>query len=871
MTPRFAACSRAPMLRASKLLAPMCLIQMLLAAGAVCAAESKPFTPLLMLQNQDVGEARFSPDGRHVFLDTHLAYRDKVKFDRGRDWGRDVSVLSVLDVGSGKSRVLRTGPKDRTWYLGSAPGGAYTTFGWFDGDVQKVGVIDNATGKERRLSLDGSTSVMPISWISPREFVLVSMDKDEQERTMSFDGYGLRKVVEFSRKTWQGQASVKAVGSGRYRSASQDPLVKLSLVDAASGAAREFDRGSFGYMLTPAPQGGRLAYLRKLGSLDMSGVKTKAILSVGDRSQLVIIDSAKGKIDLPLCEGCSVDDGSLRWSPSGQQLYYSVRSRKQDELAHAHYTYEVAKGVSTPLRTPGLEWDTEEEQARYVAPLLWLDDEHLAVRTRREGAGEFEDQGFRWTRINRAGAVQGELTAQIPRGEDKQVFKYPVATYQGGLLFIASRQLWQVPAQGAPRSLTAKLGADVESWCAPYAPWRMATPRCDALGSDSIFPAVDALALERNKLALRIMREGVFSGEFAFVDLASGEISRVKRPSDDSMPLEVSALAGAALFQRKGSDGDEVLLVRAGQAPLSVHRFNAHLANVGAATPVLLTRREAGEDEDRNDWLLLPPNHKPGDRHPLLVYFYPDTRYRKELKGDDLRDISFLNKNIPAARGYAVLLASMKISDYGTAGGNPMREMHEQLIRAAENAVAKGYVDPDRWAIMGHSYGGYGTNSIITQTGRFKAAVSLAGLANLTSGYGIGMNTDKTSAVPEGLNFGALWSEGGQGRMGVPPWQDPQRYINNSPLFQADKITTPLMLIHGDLDFVNVNEAEQLFAALHRQGKDVQLVRYWGEGHVYLSPGNIEDMWTRIFAFLDESGLQGPAKATAGATAQAAP
>ena len=58
--------------------------------------------------------------------------------------------------------------------------------------------------------------------------------------------------------------------------------------------------------------------------------------------------------------------------------------------------------------------------------------------------------------------------------------------------------------------------------------------------------------------------------------------------------------------------------------------------------------------------------------------------------------------------------------------------------------------------------------------------------------------------------------------MGVPPWRDPQRYIDNSPLFWAHQITTPLMLVHGDLDFVNVNEAEQLFAALHRDGKDVQ-------------------------------------------------
>src|SRR3546814_20640020 len=120
-------------------------------------------------------------------------------------------------------------------------------------------------------------------------------------------------------------------------------------------------------------------------------------------------------------------------------------------------------------------------------------------------------------------------------------------------------------------------------------------------------------------------------------------------------------------------------------------------------------------------------------------------------------------------------MASMKISDYGTDGGNPMREMHEQLIRAAENAVAKGYVDTRRWAIMGHSYGGYGTNSVITQTDRFKAAISLDGKANLTRGYAIGLTQRKAFEVPEGVNLGALWYEGGKGRMGGTAGGDPQR------------------------------------------------------------------------------------------------
>src|SRR3546814_7602678 len=124
--------------------------------------------------------------------------------------------------------------------------------------------------------------------------------------------------------------------------------------------------------------------------------------------------------------------------------------------------------------------------------------------------------------------------------------------------------------------------------------------------------------MRKGLLALRLMRDDVFTGEFAFLDLASEAITRLKRPTAKSVPLEASALANAVVFQRKGTDGDEVLLVRDGAGPASLYRFNEHLAGVGEAKPVLLTRREPGEDEDRNDWLLLPPDHRPGQRHPLL-------------------------------------------------------------------------------------------------------------------------------------------------------------------------------------------------------------------------------------------------------------
>ncbi|WP_421933604.1 alpha/beta hydrolase family protein [Phenylobacterium sp.] len=86
--------------------------------------------------------------------------------------------------------------------------------------------------------------------------------------------------------------------------------------------------------------------------------------------------------------------------------------------------------------------------------------------------------------------------------------------------------------------------------------------------------------------------------------------------------------------------------------------------------------------------------------------------------------------------------------------------------------------------------------------------------------------------------------------MGAPPWADPQRYLRNSNLFAADRITAPVLLIHGETDEENIAQSQELFSALYRQGKDAQMVTYRGEGHVSASPANIADFYGRIFDWL---------------------
>jgi len=174
------------------------------------------------------------------------------------------------------------------------------------------------------------------------------------------------------------------------------------------------------------------------------------------------------------------------------------------------------------------------------------------------------------------------------------------------------------------------------------------------------------------------------------------------------------------------------------------------------------------------------------------------------------------------------------------------------VIPAVDKVIEMGIADPNRLFLMGQSFGGFSTYGLVTQTQRFKAAVSLAGLSDLISLYGQFDARVRYTEYPQEDLFMAALMESAQSRMGNPPWKDLGRYIRNSPIFYVDRVQTPLMIIQGDMDYVAMQQGEEFFTSLYRQGKRAKFVRYWGEGHVLESPANIRDMWNQIFAWFDE-------------------
>jgi len=132
------------------------------------------------------------------------------------------------------------------------------------------------------------------------------------------------------------------------------------------------------------------------------------------------------------------------------------------------------------------------------------------------------------------------------------------------------------------------------------------------------------------------------------------------------------------------------------------------------------------------------------------------------------------------------------------------------------------------------------------QSGRFKAAVEADGFGDLVGTYG--------AMEEDGTAFGISTLENGQGQMGGTPWEYRERYIENSPFFQFDKISTPLLIIHGAKDRTVADFlGDQTFVALRRLGKEVEYAKYKGEGHSPLgwSFANQVDFCDRIIAWFN--------------------
>jgi dipeptidyl aminopeptidase/acylaminoacyl peptidase len=152
------------------------------------------------------------------------------------------------------------------------------------------------------------------------------------------------------------------------------------------------------------------------------------------------------------------------------------------------------------------------------------------------------------------------------------------------------------------------------------------------------------------------------------------------------------------------------------------------------------------------------------------------------------------------------------------------------------------WVDAKRMGIQGHSFGGYETNFLVTHSHIFAAACTASGGSDFVSYYG---DLFGNGAVQE-VQF-----ELGQYRIGATLWQHPDLFIKNSPIFYADRVTTPLLIMHGALDdAVRFGQAVEFFCALRRLGKKAWMLEYGKDGHILFGK-SAADFTIRMQQFFD--------------------
>jgi len=281
----------------------------------------------------------------------------------------------------------------------------------------------------------------------------------------------------------------------------------------------------------------------------------------------------------------------------------------------------------------------------------------------------------------------------------------------------------------------------------------------------------------------------------------------------------------------------------------TVYRSNPQHDHYGWGRSELVTfRNEKGEE--RSAVLFYPFDYDPLKKYPMVVKVYEDLmntlhRYiNPSLNNDDGYNTTNLTSN-----GYFVLHPNI-VYVHGARGISAAN----CIVDAAEAVIRYASIDRSRIGIIGHSFGGYETFFTITQTRLFAAAVAGAGISDISTSYlSMGWNFSR----PETWRF-----EYEQGGMGIPLYESPGSYRDNSGITYADRVQTPLLSWTGANDpEVDPSQSMEFYMAMRRLQKDHIMIRYPNEGHSLLKPENEIDLTVKIMQWFDHylKGREKPA------------
>lgn len=249
---------------------------------------------------------------------------------------------------------------------------------------------------------------------------------------------------------------------------------------------------------------------------------------------------------------------------------------------------------------------------------------------------------------------------------------------------------------------------------------------------------------------------------------------------------------------------------------------------------------------ERDALLAKPPGFSSGKKYPLIVNFYEKSSQHLYKHRAPYAHRSTINYTYYTNNGYLILNPDVFYRD-----GYPGESSYDAVMACVDKLIESGFVDTTRMALQGHSWGGYQIAYILTKTNRFKCAESGAPVVNMVSAYG-------------GIRWGSGMSrmfqyERTQSRLGATLWERPDLYVHNSPVFNLDKVETPVLILHNDKDgAVPWYQGIEYFVGLRRLGKPAWMLNYNDEPHWPVKKQNRIDFNIRMQQFFDHYLKDGP-------------
>lgn len=773
-----------------------------------------------MLSVESYGKAIMSPDGKWAIIERYRRYDQAAAYQFDAFSKRMLGEIMLVDlVNRGAPRPLFAQTGNAGYWAGNlSPDGSHLTVFRLERDNIALGIVSIGDGSVRWLDITPVTALLnPLPlWRDNHHLLVLTSDAAHLPYPLDAGSRLQRELPQRWERTASGRLAGMSVTSSRQiTDAARRPRHVLVEIDIRSLASRPVTAGAIADM-NLSGDGQWIAVLQESDDARPQ-VDLPVSPNVRPRRHLLRIVATRNGQSTSPCEDCDVQPGLLAWPDKGRALLYYARRKGETSKTGRLMAFDTRTGENRVLTDTTQEpWLPENDSGAQIVRAGWHGQAaHMLAK-------DHSSNKARWLAFSDKPSILERAPCQaLQFANDGQ-----------DLLAPCPDGIWRMSPNRAPRRV-------VEG-----------EVRLDQPFDETFDVGITARYRPFVPAQNRSFQVTHAAGAMSATVLVQDRWLSAPLPPDTRRLVALSPRSGRGLAISRTRKGmSQLWLIGDGAEPESLDSINTHLEQRDSPTVIAVPSRHAG----LIDWLLLPQGTPTQTRLPLVIMPYPGAVFAKDTPPPLAPDMvsGAVNPLLMLSLGYAVLLPSLR---HDRTSNEPAQDLVQQIEDAADQAIATNRIDGGRMAIYGHSFGGYCALLVASRTNRFRAIIASASIPDLTLQHGPLLpydSIDLEQGFPVGPAFG--WTELGQASLLSPPWQDHQRYVRNSPYHALDRIQSPVLLIHGDLDPVPVFSAERMFSGLYRAGADVSMIRFWGEGHAVRSPANIRAMWEHIRTWLSQT------------------